>query len=162
MTRYFMTIPEAAALVLQAASLPDCGGRVMVLDMGEPIRVLDLARRFITLHGLEPEQDVPITFIGARPGEKLYEELAYASEDIMPTAHEAVRMWRGGPPAPQWIARVVEQLEQMRYSDDQVKIIAALRQAVPEMQPAVFGGSRPAPEPASSTMPGRPPLSRSA
>jgi FlaA1/EpsC-like NDP-sugar epimerase len=87
--RYFMTIPEAAQLVLQAAVMGK-GGEVFVLDMGEPIRILDLARDMITLSGLEPEVDIPVRFIGLRPGEKLSEELSSAGEGAAPTPHEKI------------------------------------------------------------------------
>ncbi len=100
MTRYFMTIPEAAALVIQSAALVDpraAGGEVYLLDMGDPVRVLDLARRFVALHGLEPDT-VGIAFTGARPGEKLHEQLAYDAEAVRPTAHPDIRLW--SQPAP--------------------------------------------------------------
>ncbi len=135
MTRYFMTIPEAAALVIQAGSLPGVGGQVMLLDMGDPIRILDMAERFVNLHGLNAGKDVDITITGARPGEKLFEELAYDSEDIQPTTHEAVRNWKTDPPDAIRMNRITESLAQRRYCDDREAIITALREAVPEMKP---------------------------
>jgi FlaA1/EpsC-like NDP-sugar epimerase len=95
-TRYFMTIPEAAQLVIQAASLAQ-GGEVFVLDMGRPIKVVELARRMIRLSGLkprtpdEPEGDIEIEFTGLRPGEKLYEELLIG-DNPMPTDHPRIMM----------------------------------------------------------------------
>lgn len=114
MVRYFMTIPEAAGLVLQSAALSGqamvdaaadaagesddrCGsaaGEVFLLDMGQPIRILDLAKRFIQAQGLEPGVDMQIQITGVRPGEKLFEELAYSGEDMLPTAHESIHLWR--------------------------------------------------------------------
>ncbi len=135
MTRYFMTIPEAAALVIQAGSLPGVGGQVMLLDMGEPIRILDLAERFVNLHGLEAGRDVDLVLTGARPGEKLFEELAYDSEDVQPTAHEAVRIWKTTAPDAGRIERMVESFAALRYCDERGPILNALRQAVPEMRP---------------------------
>jgi FlaA1/EpsC-like NDP-sugar epimerase len=88
MVRYFMTIPEAVQLVLQAGVMGD-GGEVFVLDMGEPVRVLDLARDLIRLSGLG-ENDVEVRFTGMRPGEKLYEELFFNEENAAPTSHEKV------------------------------------------------------------------------
>ena len=89
MVRYFMTIPEAAQLVLQAAVMGK-GGEVFVLDMGEPVKIVDLAHQLITLSGYEPERDIPIVFTGTRPGEKLYEELLTAEEGTDATHHERV------------------------------------------------------------------------
>lgn len=93
MTRYVMTIPEAAGLVLASGGLAE-GGEVFVLEMGEPVRVLDLAERFCRSQGLEPSVDIDVVFTGARPGEKLSEELAYGDEDVMPTRHAGIRCWR--------------------------------------------------------------------
>lgn len=98
MKRYFMTIPEASQLVLVAAAIGR-PGEVLVLDMGEPVRILDLAEAVIRLSGLEPHRDVPIEFTGIRPGEKLFEELSLASEDVTRTRHP--RIWVGvGPSSP--------------------------------------------------------------
>src|SRR5690606_15522488 len=94
MVRYFMTIPEAAQLVLQAAAMGK-GGEVFVLDMGEPVKIVDLAHQLITLSGYEPERDIPIVFTGKRPGEKLYEELLTAEEGTDATHHERVFIARG-------------------------------------------------------------------
>jgi len=93
--RYFMTIPEAVQLVLQAAALGR-GGETFVLDMGEPVKIVDLARDLIRLSGLEVGRDVSIVFTGLRPGEKLTEELFGEAEDVQPTAHDKVFVVRNG------------------------------------------------------------------
>ncbi|HQP31944.1 MAG TPA: nucleoside-diphosphate sugar epimerase/dehydratase [Deltaproteobacteria bacterium] len=90
-TRYFMTIPEAVMLVLQAGAIGK-GGEVFLLDMGEPVRIVDLARNMIRLVGLVPDQDIKIEYIGLRPGEKLYEELLIAGEDVIDTAYEKIKV----------------------------------------------------------------------
>lgn len=89
MERYFMTVTEASQLVLQVGALGE-NGRTYMLDMGEPIRIVDLAYKLIRLFGLEPEVDIPVIFTGRRPGEKLYEELLTAEEGIEPTQHEKI------------------------------------------------------------------------
>lgn len=90
--RYFMTIPEAVELVLTAAALPDSAGRISILEMGEPVRILDLAEELIRLSGLEPYKDVQIVFSGLRPGEKLNEELTGNGEETIPTSSEKIRL----------------------------------------------------------------------
>jgi FlaA1/EpsC-like NDP-sugar epimerase len=118
MTRYFMSIPEAAQLVIQSAALWEPGngsGAVYLLDMGEPIRVLDLARRFIAAHGYPPEA-VGIVHTGARPGEKLHEQLAYDAEAVRPTEHPDIRLWEQPPPSAQLVERVISTLSRRRRS----------------------------------------------
>jgi FlaA1/EpsC-like NDP-sugar epimerase len=89
MVRYFMTIPEAVELVIQAGVLAE-GGEIFVLDMGEPVKILDLAKTLIKLSGFEPEKDIEIVFTGIRPGEKLFEELLTAEEGINATTHKRI------------------------------------------------------------------------
>ena len=88
-TRYFMTIPEASRLVLEAGTMGN-GGEIFLFDMGEPVEILSLAERMIKLSGLKPEEQIKITFSGLRPGEKLYEELLTKKEDILPTYHKKI------------------------------------------------------------------------
>jgi FlaA1/EpsC-like NDP-sugar epimerase len=133
-TRYFMTIAEAVGLVLQSASQGQ-GGEIFVLDMGKPVRILDLARQMIELHGLKPEEDVDIEFIGLRPGEKLYEELSHHSENCVRTTHPKIMRFVSHPAS---FEEVSEQLtllgrEIHNLEADQVKLL--LKKAVPEYQP---------------------------
>jgi FlaA1/EpsC-like NDP-sugar epimerase len=89
MTRFFMTIPEAVTLVLQSAAIGK-GGDIFVLDMGKPIKIVDLAIQMIELSGLKPHEDIEIVFSGLRPGEKLFEELTHAREDLTHTVHPQI------------------------------------------------------------------------
>jgi len=112
-TRYFMTIPESVRLVVQAATLGR-GGEVFVLDMGEPLRIYDLACDLIRLHGLEPEIDIPVVFTGLRPGEKLHEALYTAAERVQPTAHPGIHVAAEPPPIPvQELEIVLDELERL-------------------------------------------------
>ncbi|MGP1347145.1 MAG: UDP-N-acetylglucosamine 4,6-dehydratase family protein [Phycisphaerales bacterium] len=165
MTRYFMTIPEAASLVIQAGALVESGEPdVFVLDMGEPVSILALAERFAGSCGLRGVVDwstapegtedlrsgagamrsaggakgagrgdaIGIVFTGVRPGEKLYEELAYEGESLVPTPVEGVRAWRGAAPSRAWIERMIGEMSRVRRSLDRDAVHAALRLAVPE------------------------------
>jgi len=93
-TRYFMTIPEACQLILQAGAMGE-GGEIFLLDMGTPVKIVDMARDLIRLSGFEPEVDIKIDFVGLRPGEKLFEELITSGEGIVPTSHEKIMVLRG-------------------------------------------------------------------
>jgi FlaA1/EpsC-like NDP-sugar epimerase len=122
MRRYFMTIPEAVQLVLQAGALGR-GGEVFVLDMGEPIKVLDLATDLIRLSGLEVGTDIEIRFTGARPGEKLYEELFFDSENAISTDHPKVLRAKNGT-LPLGLSTVVEALVECARAgraDDEIR-----------------------------------------
>lgn len=174
MTRYFMTIPEAATLVIQSAALPADqqatgadearNAGMYVLDMGEPVRILDLAVRFARMHGLNPViregtideslfpvlqewmwdhrrelgttaggQSAEIVFSGIRPGEKLYEELAYAAEMLRPTAHPGISAW-AGEGALGDIPLMLKEMNDVRFTGERAATIAALQRHVPEMR----------------------------
>ncbi|MBV8051600.1 MAG: polysaccharide biosynthesis protein, partial [Acidobacteriaceae bacterium] len=96
--RYFMTISEAVGLVLQASTMGQ-GGEIFVLNMGDPVKIVDLARRMISLSGLEPDKDIQIKFTGLRPGEKLFEEIRLEGEGIKPTTHDQIWVFGGGQPS---------------------------------------------------------------
>ncbi|HLI86682.1 MAG TPA: nucleoside-diphosphate sugar epimerase/dehydratase [Bryobacteraceae bacterium] len=112
MCRYFMSIPEAVQLVLQASAMGK-GSEVFVLDMGEPVRIVDLATNMIRLAGLVPGEDIEILFTGPRPGEKLFEELQLAGEDIVPTYHEKIKIFKSRGRAPAQLAQWLEALQFM-------------------------------------------------
>jgi len=127
--RYFMSIPEAAQLILQAGSMGE-GGEIFILDMGEPVKIIDIARDLIRLHGLQPDVDIPIEFIGLRPGEKLYEELITDGEGITPTNHKKVFVLRGTPPDPTFIDQAVSRLLAATKTFDDELIVSTLRSLI--------------------------------
>jgi len=110
MIRFFMTIPEAVQLVIQAGALGE-KGEIFVLDMGEQVPIVELARNMIRLSGLEPEKDIPIEFIGVRPGEKLYEKLTWDHEERLPTMHAKIFMVRNAGPDRARLQQDLEELE---------------------------------------------------
>ncbi|MDQ8165305.1 MAG: nucleoside-diphosphate sugar epimerase/dehydratase [Gemmatimonadota bacterium] len=132
MRRYFMTIPEAVQLVLQAGALGQ-GGELFVLDMGEPVRVVDLARDLIRLSGLEEGVDVEITFTGVRPGEKLYEEVLFGGEDVRATHHPKV-LRAASTPIDNSLTEHVDKLIQLAatHVTPPEQLRAAIREIVPE------------------------------
>jgi len=135
MKRYFITIPEAVLLVLQAGSMGK-GGEVFVLDMGEQVKIYDVACELIRLSGFEPEKDIPIVFTGVRPGEKLFEEVLNAEEGVEHTAHSKVfkakigRELSGGS-----LEQKINQLENMARLQDRTAIIRTLREIVSTFNP---------------------------
>ena len=133
MTRFFMTIPEAAALVIQAGAI---GGRgqIFVLDMGEPIRILDLARNMISLSGRDPDRDVEIRFIGARPGEKVHEELFAEGETWHPTTHSKILALDVDPIDPAWLNEELNVLETLVEEGDTLELVTRLAAIVREPQ----------------------------
>jgi FlaA1/EpsC-like NDP-sugar epimerase len=154
MTRYFMTIHEAANLVIQAAAIeyaPADPAAVHVLDMGGALPILDLARRFVRAHGFEPRvlgwpegtgkeepaksmlPTLDILFTGIRPGEKLHEELSYSAEQLRPTAFDGINAWAGGTPG-ESCASMIADLSAVRNTREREPVLAAIRRHVPEMR----------------------------
>ncbi len=129
--RYFMTIPEAAQLVLQASSMGE-GSEVFVLDMGQQIRIVDLARNMIRLSGREPDVDIEIRFTGLRPGEKLFEEVITKGENIQPTYHEKIRIFRGLRQHQQDMTAWLGRLEQLANHGEKDALLEHMRALVPE------------------------------
>jgi FlaA1/EpsC-like NDP-sugar epimerase len=125
MTRFFMTIPEAVSLIVQAGAI---GGRgeVFVLDMGEPVRIIDLARNMIELSGKEPERDIRIEFIGARPGEKLHEELWSDGETVSSTGHAKIHLVTRPSIDAAWLDEELASLERLVEEGDTLELVAKL------------------------------------
>ena len=131
MRRYFMTIPEASQLVLQAGAMGQ-GGEIFILDMGEPVKIVDLARDLITLSGLRPDDDIEIKFSGMRPGEKLFEELSTAAEQAEKTKHPKVFIGRIKPHDMDHIEPGIDALLVLADGSDMGRVRAALGELVPE------------------------------
>ncbi|MCB9675599.1 MAG: polysaccharide biosynthesis protein [Alphaproteobacteria bacterium] len=131
MQRYFMTIPEASQLVLQAATMGN-SGEVFILDMGEPVKIVTLAEDLIRLSGLQPHRDIEIQFVGARPGEKLFEELSVSAENADRTTHAKIYIGRGEPRQYEEIRGRIDRLLHGIDNRDAAEVRAALRAVVPE------------------------------
>ncbi len=148
MTRYFMTIPEAVQLVIQAGAI---GGRgqVYVLDMGEPVKIADLAETMIRLSGKEPGTEIPIEFVGARPGEKLHEELWSGDETVTPSAHEAIALVTRAPVDSAWLEEELDALASLVEGGETLELVGRLnaimarstREPVPEPAPGDGAGA---------------------
>jgi FlaA1/EpsC-like NDP-sugar epimerase len=134
MQRYFMTIPEATQLVIQASVLGK-GGQTMLLDMGTPVKIVDLARDMITLSGFRPDIDIKIEFQGVRPGEKLFEELRTTGEDVLPTPHRKIFVWQSRSCTVEEIQGALARLEIATNAQSLPEVQAALRSVVPEFDP---------------------------
>jgi FlaA1/EpsC-like NDP-sugar epimerase len=131
MQRYFMTIPEASQLVLQAATMGK-GGEIFVLDMGEPVKIVDLARELITLSGFRPGEDIEIKFTGSRPGEKLFEELSIRGEDMQTTRHSKIGIWKNIPMDREQLRAGITELLEVAKTQDHGLIVAKIKKLVPE------------------------------
>jgi FlaA1/EpsC-like NDP-sugar epimerase len=158
MRRYFMTIPEATQLVIQAGAMGK-SGQIMLLDMGEPVRIIDLARDMITLSGFRPDIDIKIEFQGLRPGEKLFEELRTSGENILPTHHQKIFVWQSRYSSMEEMESALKRLEGVADGASFAEVYAALKAVVPEYQPPAAppvpdlpppSGSAPAPSPSPS------------
>lgn len=131
-TRFFMTIPEAVQLVLEAGTM-GTGGEIFIFDMGKPVRIVDLAKKMIRLAGLVPDEDIRIVFTGLRPGEKLYEELLNKEEKVMPTHHEKIKISKVIPSS--WkTRRSIEELVNMCLDEPSDNLVKKMKQLVPEFK----------------------------
>lgn len=133
-TRFFMTIPEAVCLVLQAGILGQ-GGEIFVLDMGEPVKIVDLARQMIELSGYIPEKDIEIQFVGLRPGEKMYEEISHNSEQLTSTVHPKIFRFVSDSPDLGRIEIFLNRFINCPYPMDNHKIKSMIRELVPDYRP---------------------------
>jgi FlaA1/EpsC-like NDP-sugar epimerase len=130
-TRYFMTIPEAAQLVLEAASMGK-GGEIFIFDMGKPVVIADLAKKMIQLSGLELEKDIRIEYTGLRPGEKLYEELLANEENTIRTHHNKIMIAKVKSYDFAAISKDIEALIDLFPSQDNIAIVKKMKEIVPE------------------------------
>jgi FlaA1/EpsC-like NDP-sugar epimerase len=135
MRRYFMTIPEAVQLVLQAGTMGR-GSEIFVLDMGEPVRIIDLARNMIRLSGYEPDVEIPIRIVGTRPGEKLYEELATTSDKVSPTCHEKIMVFRGSTFPQEFMEHWIAGLQELVTQGEDADVLSHMCDLVTEYQPS--------------------------
>jgi FlaA1/EpsC-like NDP-sugar epimerase len=143
MRRYFMTTAEAVSLVLQASTMGK-GSEIFVLDMGEPVRIADLAANMIRLAGLVPGEDVEIQFTGTRPGEKLFEEMNGKGENMLPTYHEKIHIFQEPPMHADTIAEWIDGVEELVAARQELGIIEHIRKLVPEFHPnGKWGACRP-------------------
>jgi FlaA1/EpsC-like NDP-sugar epimerase len=133
-TRFFMTIPEACQLILQAGAMGN-GGEIFILDMGTPIKINDMARDLIRLSGFEPDVDIKIEYVGLRPGEKLYEELITEGENIVPTSHEKIMVLKGIECDLQLLNGKIDGLAVCATAQDGEKIKLKLKEIIPDYKP---------------------------
>jgi len=139
MTRYFMTIPEAVQLIIRSGEL-STGGEVFVLEMGDPVRIIELARNMIRLAGLEPEVDIGVEIIGRRPGEKIHEELFNPGERPEPTPADKIVCAVRPPLDPGWVESAFARIEEVTYAGDAAALAAAVAELSVERALAVQGG----------------------
>jgi FlaA1/EpsC-like NDP-sugar epimerase len=135
MKRFFMTIPEASQLVMQAGAMGE-GGEIFILDMGEPVKIVDLARDLVTLSGLRPDDDIEIRFSGVRPGEKLYEELSTDAENVEKTKHRKIFIGRIKAHGWDAVQLGVQALLELASNHEINRVRAAIADLVPEYRAA--------------------------
>lgn len=135
MRRYFMTIPEASQLVLQASTM-GMSGEIFVLDMGAPVKIVDLARNLILLSGLRPDEDVKIKFTGVRPGEKLYEELNFMEENTIPTPYEKIKIFTGNSLPSVGMEGYLEMLRGICQRRELSNLVLTLKDLIPDYNPS--------------------------
>ncbi|MDB4665131.1 polysaccharide biosynthesis protein [Verrucomicrobia bacterium] len=133
-TRYFMTIPEAVGLVMQSGAIGQ-GGEIFVLDMGQPVKIVDLARQLIELSGLVADEDIDIEFVGLRPGEKLFEELQHTDENTKPTEHDKIFCFVSEPRKLEEIEAIFDGLRPILHTAEPSELKLKLKEAVPEYKP---------------------------
>ncbi len=141
MRRYFMTIPEASRLVLQAMAM-GARNEIFVLDMGQPVRIDDLARNLILLHGLRPGKDIQVEYTGLRPGEKLFEELYLHDENLVRTVHEKILVLQGPPVDRAWVDTRIHELRPLLGADHS-RLRAWMKAMIPDYVPGPGGESIP-------------------
>jgi FlaA1/EpsC-like NDP-sugar epimerase len=129
MSRFFMTIPEAVQLIVQAGAIGG-SGQIYVLDMGEPVKIVELAETMIRLSGKEPGVDIPIEFVGARPGEKLHEELWEETETVTPSSHEAIMLVTRPPIDRHWLEEELDELVRLVEAGETLEVIGRLNGTV--------------------------------
>ena len=144
MTRYFMTIPEASMLVLQSA-MQGTGGEIFVLDMGNPVKIVDLARQMIELSGLKPDEDIQIEFIGVRPGEKLFEEITRKGENFAPTTHPKIFRFLSQPADLAQFRQTLQSLRDNLHQLEANELKLMLKTALPDYKPNPVPDNRPEP-----------------
>lgn len=135
-TRFFMTVKESVGLVLQSAT-QGSGGEIFVLDMGESLKIVDIARQMIALSGLKEGYDIDIEFIGLRAGEKVYEEVQHLSEVLQTTSHPRIRRFIGSPPKETFIQELLDELRPLFESNNSEEIKRRIQKWIPEYQPAL-------------------------
>ena len=141
MTRYFMTIPEAVQLIIRSGELA-AAGEVFVLEMGDPVRIVDLARNMIRLAGLEPDEDIAVEVVGRRPGEKIHEDLFNPGERPQPTPAEKIVSALRPSPDPEWVETAFLRIEELVYAGDASALAGAVAELSAERSLIVGGGSR--------------------
>jgi FlaA1/EpsC-like NDP-sugar epimerase len=133
-TRFFMTIPEACQLVLEAGAMGQ-GGEIFIFDMGKSVKILDLARKMILLSGLQLGKDIEIVYTGLRPGEKLFEELLNDEENTLPTYHPKIMIARTRPVDEAMINDAVGRMNDLINRDEPASVVSLLQEVIPEFKP---------------------------